>query len=82
MVIALNYESVCGKRRAENKKERRRVARNLDEDVAKDLKGKKFILLKGEESLDENGQVALERIKAISSDLTDAYILKERLRTI
>ena len=24
----------------------------------------------------------LERIKAISSDLTDAYILKERLRTI
>ena len=61
---------------------RRRVARNLDEDVAKDLKGKKFILLKGEESLDENGQVALERIKAISSDLTDTYILKERLRTI
>ena len=58
------------------------MARNLDEDVAKDLKGKKFILLKGEESLDENGQVALERIKAISSDLTDAYILKERLRTI
>ena len=59
-----------------------RVARNLDEDVAKDLKGKKFILLKGEESLDENGQAALERIKSISSDLTDAYILKERLRTI
>ena len=54
----------------------------MDEDVAKDLKGKKFILLKGEESLDENGQVALERIKAISSDLTEAYILKERLRTI
>jgi hypothetical protein len=58
------------------------VARYLDEDVAKDLKGKKFILLKGEESLDENGQAALERIKSISSDLTDAYILKERLRTI
>ena len=54
----------------------------MDEDVAKDLKGKKFILLKGEESLDENGQVALERIKAISSDLTEAYILKERLRIV
>ena len=38
--------------------------------------------LKGGKSLDENGQAALERIKSISSDLTDAYILKERLRTI
>jgi transposase len=61
---------------------RRRVARNLDEDVAKDLEGKKFIFPKGEESLDENGQVALERIKAVGGDLADAYILKERLRTI
>ena len=60
---------------------RRRVARSLDDDVAKDLKDKKFILLKGEESLDANGQEDLARIKAISSDLTDAYILKERLRT-
>jgi transposase len=61
---------------------RRRVARNLDEDVAKDLKGKKFILLKGEESLDQNGQADLARIKAINNDLADAYMLKERLRTI
>jgi transposase len=60
---------------------RRRVARNLDEDVAKDLKGKKFILLKGEESLDQNGQESLARM-AINSDLADAYMLKERLRTI
>lgn len=58
------------------------MARSLDDDVAKDLKGKKFILLKGEESLDKNEQEDLARIKAISSDLIDAYILKERLRTI
>ena len=61
---------------------RRRVARNLDEDAAKDLKGKKFVLLKNEDSLDERGAEDLQRIRAISSDLNDAHLLKERLRTI
>ena len=61
---------------------RRRVARNLDEDVAKDLKGKKFVLLKNEDSLDERGAEDLDRIRAISSDLSDAHMLKERLRAI
>ena len=61
---------------------RRRVARNLDEDTAKDLKGKKFALLKNEDSLDERGAEDLDRIRAISSDLNDAHMLKERLRAI
>ena len=61
---------------------RRRVARNLDEDAAKDLKGKKFILLRNEDSLDERGAEDLDRIRAISSDLNDAHMLKERLRAI
>lgn len=61
---------------------RRRVARKLDEDAAKDLKGKRFLLLKNEDDLDGKGAEDLERIRAINSDLADAHLLKERLRTI
>ena len=61
---------------------RRRVARKLDEDAAKDLKGKRFVLLRNEDDLDSKGAADLERIREINSDLADAHMLKERLRAI
>ena len=61
---------------------RRRVVRKLDEDAARDLKGKRFVLLRNEDDLDSKGAADLERIREINSDLADAHMLKERLRAI
>ena len=61
---------------------RRRVARKFDEDAAKDLKGKRFVLLRNEGDLDSKGVAELKRIRDINSDLADAHMLKVRLRAI
>ena len=61
---------------------RRRVVRKLDEDAARDLKGKRFVLLRNEDDLDSKGAEDLERIREINGDLADAHMLKERLRAI
>ncbi len=39
------------------------MARKLDEDAARDLKGKRFVLLRNEDDLDSKGAEDLERIR-------------------
>jgi len=54
----------------------------LGEEQKKELKGKRFLLIRNQESLDEDALGQLETLRAEFEDLGTAWLLKEALRNI
>lgn len=61
---------------------RRRVMNRLDNEAKQAIKGKRFLLLKNEEDLDDSGVIKLQKLRDSNRDLADAHALKEQLRRI
>lgn len=60
---------------------RRKMMRSLEDAERQELKGSRFVLLRGKEKLKESALEHLERLKQANQPLYQAYLLKERLRT-
>ena len=63
-------------------KVRRRVSKGMDENTRKAIKGNRKLLLRNAESLDEDESAAVNAIRDLCWPIADAYMLKERLRSI
>jgi len=61
---------------------RRRTMADLEQHQSKALKKKRWLLLKGEEKLDDDDKAKLDELRAIYEELGTASILKETLRNI
>ena len=61
---------------------RRSTMNQLEEDQKKELKGKRFLLLRNEENLDTEAQEELKKIRETYADLGVASAMKEALRNI
>ena len=61
---------------------RRKAMRVMDEQTRQAIKRKRFLFLKNTEDLDEDDAVALEKARSMHQPLSDAYLLKEKLRSI
>ncbi|NCC41850.1 MAG: ISL3 family transposase [Gammaproteobacteria bacterium] len=61
---------------------RRQTMNQLDEEQKRELKSKRLLLLRNEESLDENALDNLKKIRFLFRDLGTASLLKECLRRI
>jgi len=61
---------------------RRRVVRGVDEDTRAAIKGRRFLFLRNAEDLAPDDKAALDAARAQFRDLSDAYLFKERLRSI
>jgi transposase len=61
---------------------RRRATRGMDEATRASIKGMRFLFLRNAEGLDAGGKASLETARAVCRELSDAYMLKERLRSI
>jgi transposase len=61
---------------------RRRVARDMDKAARASLKGLRFLLLRNAEGLNPDDAASLEAARAACKELSDAYMLKEKLRSI
>ena len=61
---------------------RRSVMRDLDDDARKSLKNMRMCFLKNREDLDADALAALDQARAAFQPLSEAYLLKERLRGI
>jgi transposase len=61
---------------------RKKVYASAAKNDQKILAGIKYVLLKGEENLDEKGKTRLNELLALNTPLTIGYILKEDLRQI
>jgi transposase len=58
---------------------RRRVQAEMDDEAAKQLKGKRWLLLHKSDNLTENERLEVEALQHISEDLHEAWTLKEYL---
>lgn len=63
-------------------KVRRRVSKEMDENTRKAIKGNRKLLLRNAENLDEDEKTAVNAIRDLCQPIADAYMLKERLRSI
>ncbi len=63
-------------------KVRRRAMRGMDEATRASIKGMRFLFLRNAEALDADARASLESARAVCRELSDAYMLKERLRSI
>jgi transposase len=61
---------------------RRRVSRGMDEATRSSIKGVRFLLLRNAEALKPDDVVSLSSARAVCKELSDAYMLKEKLRSI
>ena len=61
---------------------RRSTMNKLEEAQKKELKGKRFLLIRNEEDLDHDAQGELEKLRNEFADLGTASIMKECLRNI
>lgn len=61
---------------------RRKAMRCMDEQTRQAIKRKRFLFLKNIEDLDEDDDAALELARSMHQPLSDAYLLKEKLRSI
>ncbi len=61
---------------------RRKVVAKLDETQQSQFKNLRFIFLKNNENLNEDAKLILQNIRIHFKDLSDAYLLKESLRSI
>lgn len=61
---------------------RRKAMRSMDEQTRKAIKRKRFLFLKNHDKLDEDEADALEKARSMHQPLSDAYMLKEELRSI
>ena len=62
-------------------KVRKESCRDSEEKKRKFIKGKRYLLLYGEEHLSENKLAELEDLLKINKPLQEAYLLKEKIRT-
>jgi transposase len=61
---------------------RRRVSRGMDEATKASIKGSRFLFLRNAERLAPDDASSLEAARAVCRELSDAYMLKEKLRSI
>ena len=61
---------------------RRKAMRSMDEQTRQAIKRKRFLFLKNSEDLDADDAAALELARSMHQPLSDAYMLKEELRSI
>ena len=61
---------------------RREVCKKLGKEEKKLIKGKRYLLLRGEENLREDKQEELEELLQINKPLQEAYLLKEEIRLV
>jgi transposase len=61
---------------------RRRIQRQLPERDRKIIKGKRYVLLRGNERLTDAQRVSLGELLAVNVDLMAAYVLKEAFRDV
>ena len=61
---------------------RREVCRDMDKQQKKIIKGKRYLLLSGEEKLSDNSREQLAQMLAINQLLHEAYVLKEKMRML
>ena len=61
---------------------RRRTMRDMDEEARKSLKNMRMLFLKNREDLDADAVAALDAARKPFHSLSEAYLLKERLRSI
>jgi len=61
---------------------RRRVQRQLPAKDRKIIKGKRFVLLRGNERLTDAQRVSLGELLSVNADLTAGYVLKEAFRDV
>jgi transposase len=61
---------------------RRRVTAELDDLQRKQLKGLRFVFLRNNEDLPEDGKRILRNMRGVFQDLGDAYMFKEALRGV
>jgi len=61
---------------------RREICGALSKEDQKQLKGARFLLLKGGERLDEQGLCYLSRLESLNQSLYRGYLLKEDLRRL
>ena len=61
---------------------RREVCKKLGKEEKKLIKGKRYLLLRGEENLREDKQEELEARLQINKPLQEAYLLKEEIRLV
>lgn len=63
-------------------KVRREEMKNPDYTFGKFMKGKRFLILCGQENLDEDGLNSLNLLRALNQRLYTAYLLKEEFRSV
>lgn len=63
-------------------KVRRRVSRDMDAATREVVKGKRRLLLRNAEDLDPDEVETIEKIRQLCQPLSDAYMLKEQMRSI
>jgi transposase len=61
---------------------RRRVVRGMDEATRASIKGRRFLFLRNAENLAPEDKAPLDAARAQCRELSDAYMLKERLRSL
>ena len=61
---------------------RRSTMSKLEDEQKKELKGKRFLLVRNHETLDDKAEQELEKLKDEFEDLGTAWLLKEALRNI
>jgi transposase len=63
-------------------KVRRRVSRDMDAATREAVKGNRRLFLRNEENLEPDEAAALAKARELCKPLSDAYMLKEKLRSI
>lgn len=61
---------------------RRSLCKEMEKDEKKVIKGIRYLLLRGEENLNDDKRAELDKILEINQPLQEAYLLKEQLRLV